>query len=92
MDSVENLEHRVLQDKLVPLALLAQEENQDLKVPKEQEVHLESVVRTVNPEEMETQDKEENKAHKVLRVNLDHQVPTVNQVPEESLDFVENLD
>ena len=77
---------------LVPQVVLDREVSLGHKVLKEQEVHLENVDRMELPEEMDSLDKEENKDHKVLRVNQDLQDPVVNQVREATLEHVENLD
>ena len=79
-------------DNLVPQVVLDREVSLGHKVLKEQEVHLENVDRMELPEEMDSLDKEENKDHKVLRVNQDLQDPVVNQVREATLEHVENLD
>ena len=77
---------------LVPQVVLDREVSLGHKVLKGQEVHLENVDRMELPEEMDSLDKEENKDHKVLRVNQDLQDPVVNQVREATLEHVENLD
>ena len=91
-DSVVNLVPLDPLDKLVPPVVLAREVSLGHKVLKGQEVHLESVDRMELLEEMDNPDREENKDHKVLRVNQDLQEPVVNQVQEVTLEHVENLD
>ena len=87
-----NLVHLDPLGNLVPQVVLDREASLGHKVLREQEVHLENVDRMELPEEMDSLDREENKDHKVLRVNQDLQDPVVNQVREATLEHVENLD